>query len=118
MNVINSKFPIMNAKQPKISKENCPMTWDRIRTVAHWTNNSKKVYEVFEIGFGHADLEEFLLDNSGAYKWYGIDISKKSVENAREKYLKRVFEVGDITNNTRFSNNKFDIILALESLST
>lgn len=89
-----------------------PIDIDRLETVR--TLIKKRETSVLDIGFGSGRLEKMVSPLDG-FKWFGIDISPKSVELARERYPKYKFETGSIHNLT-YRDNFFDYVIALEVL--
>jgi len=66
--------------------------------------------KILDIGCGTGHIAEMLAKG----KWYGVDISKKSVDFARKFYKKTVF--GDITKKIPFEDNMFDYVLSFSTL--
>lgn len=59
------------------------------------------VYDLFaggmEVGCGHGHVTEILRRNCALYTWTGVDISSLAIEEARSKYIRCAFMLGDIT---------------------
>lgn len=92
-----------------------PMEKDRTRIVRDLIKGNN--INVLNLGFGSASLEEyFLKDNlDKKIKWSGIEISSEAVKNARKKFKKGTFKLGNIYE-LGISSNKFDYVIAMEVL--
>ncbi len=99
--------------QKLISRENNPMMRDRVDTVASLIKGNN--IKVLNIGFGSAILEQIIFENLGNFKWYGIDISPRSVRDACKKYSQGIFKIGIITN-IKHKPSYFDYVVILEVL--
>jgi 2-polyprenyl-3-methyl-5-hydroxy-6-metoxy-1,4-benzoquinol methylase len=102
-------------KETNYTKLNNPMAWDRLNLVTKWIKQSKFIVKVLNIGFGPANLEKLILNQSNNYIWLGIDISNESVINANKLFRNASFKRQEI-NNIKGKNNYFNLILALEVL--
>ncbi|MEA1936499.1 MAG: class I SAM-dependent methyltransferase [Patescibacteria group bacterium] len=98
--------------------------WDLSRNRAsqlkiNLTKNIKPKTKVLDIGCGNALILPFILEKDAFY--CGIDISKKLIEIAREKYKKEIeerkaeFFVGQATE-FPFKNEEFDLALSFAVL--
>ncbi len=70
-----------------------------------------KKAKVLDLGCGTGHIAQALAQNR---EWHGIDISPKSIKIA-EKYYKKAI-VGDMTKNTGYEKESFDVVLLLSSL--
>src|SRR3989344_1837116 len=119
-------------KFPEIIDLNTPEMWDRLNITFHndLADNAIAVDrlkyveklvikihgKVLNIGFGSAELENLIYKKRDKYSnWYGVDISRRSVINAKSKYPKLKLTVGNIYN-LRFKNNSIDCVVLLEVL--
>lgn len=66
--------------------------------------------KILDIGCGTGHYAEMLKNR----KWYGVDISPKSIEIAKKFYIEA--KVGDITNSIPFPDNSFNYVLCLSIL--
>jgi len=66
--------------------------------------------KILDIGCGTGHVAEVLNDR----EWYGVDISPKSVERAKNYYIEA--KVGDITKRIPFEDDFFDTVLSLSTL--
>ncbi len=99
----------LNFEHFNIKNQN-PMMWDRINTVARLIPRSIK--KVLDIGFGGAQLEDLV---GTSYDWHGLDISPKSVKSASKRHPNKHFQIGQITA-LNFPKLYFDCVIALELL--
>src|SRR3989344_2077251 len=91
-----------------------PMAWDRINIVKN-TIHVNDSTRVLDIGFGSGDLEELILSGTPKTKWFGIDISPKSVQKVSKRFPEGIFEKGNM-NSIKHKNKFFDYVIALEVL--
>ena len=70
---------------------------------------------ICDVGCGFGDLYPYLLNNFGKIDYLGIDISKKIIVEAKERYPLAVFEVNDILENP--ARRKVDYVLSSGALS-
>jgi SAM-dependent methyltransferase len=85
-------------KETNYTKLNNPMAWDRLNLVTKWIKQRKFIVKVLNIGFGPANLEKLILNQSNNYIWFGIDISNKSVINANKLFRNASFKRQEIKN--------------------
>src|SRR5579864_1242468 len=91
------------------------METERLHYVASLITQNDFV--LLNVGFGSANLEKeyfskFFFSN---VTWLGIDISGKSVQNAKKIFPQCEFKVGNILN-IKEKNQKFDYVISLEVL--
>lgn len=117
---------------PELINRNTGRLWDELN-IEHKTGNSFSPMEydklnyarrfivgknnsVLNVGFGSANFEKIFFSNtSEIISWYGIDISKKSVDAAKKLFPRANFKVGSVEN-LQFKNETFDYVLAFEVL--
>jgi 2-polyprenyl-3-methyl-5-hydroxy-6-metoxy-1,4-benzoquinol methylase len=92
-----------------------PMELERLNYVVKLIRRNN--FALLNIGFGSANLEEkfFSQKKLDGIRWYGIDISEKSVKSAKNRFLKCRFETGNILD-IKEKDNKFDYVVSLEVL--
>jgi len=96
-----------------ISKESDPMAYDRNKIVLRLLKGKNKV---LNIGAGAGDLENLVLRKPTTYmKWYGIDISPKSINRLKLEFPQAFFKIGNI-NNILFKDKFFDCVILMEIL--
>lgn len=66
--------------------------------------------KVLDIGCGTGHLAQMI----NRPDWYGIDISTKSIQVAKQYYKEA--KVGDITKKIDYSDNSFDVVLSISTL--
>lgn len=96
------------------SRRNNPIAFDRLRIVNKYLPT--KNVRILNIGFGSGNLEKTFTDNKQiglSVKWSGIDISAKSVAQAKINYPNFSFYLSNIES-ASFPLNNFDIVIALE----
>ena len=76
-------------------------------------NILKKDLNILDVGCGNGYLLK-KLKNLGFKNLYGIDISKKNIESAKDKGVKCIY--GDVSKKVPFNDNFFDIVIAVAVL--
>lgn len=91
-----------------------PMTKDKIWKIVKEIPYKK--LSILDLGIGDGFVEEKLKERNIKYKFFGIDISKVSIEKAKKNF-KGEFILGDVLKIDKYYNGKtFDVILAVELL--
>jgi len=96
-----------------ISEISNPMAWDRLMTAGSWINKTPNIIDVLDIGIGSAELEQALYVKD--YRLTGIDVSQKSLNEAKKRFKQFSFIKRDIVISP-VGTNKFDLVVALEVL--
>ena len=102
--------------QTDFSKINNAIAHERLRIVKDMLPTINK--SILNIGFGPGNLENiFLVKNNSliGIDWNGVDISSKSVLNAKNKFPQYNFILSKVEN-LNYSSNRFDVVIALEVL--
>ena len=84
----------------------------------YFTDKEIKGKVILDAGSRVGDYGAYLSEK-GAKKVVGVDLSKRCIEKAQEKYKgnkKLEFHQGDITNLNKFKNNKFDIVICVGTM--
>lgn len=91
---------------------NSPIFIDKNRIVVNFLKRLNG--ELLNIGIGHGALERLLMQKTTRINFFGIDISKRAIEN-----IKRIVNGEYIIANVLkipFSNNQFDLVVELDVL--
>ncbi len=103
----NKKF-----KVPTTFSELDPMTKEKINTIISFLPNKK--IRILDLGIGQGYLEQKLQQIGKNYEIWGIDISKKAISQAKEKF-KGKFNIGNVLKiKNYYERNFFDVIVAIE----
>lgn len=95
-----------------LTKEDNPMGYDRVRSVASLIKGHG--LKILNVGFGTGGLERIIF-KSNSVDWLGVDISKWAVENAKKKYPKAIFLKADIRK-LKLKTQNFDCVIFMEVL--
>ncbi len=102
----------LNDREPVTLKSH-PMAYDRAKIIINMIQG--KNLKVLNVGFGSGDLENVYLNQDKDTEWHGIDISPRSVRNAKKRFRKGNFKVGNIEK-LSFEKNYFDYVVVSEVL--
>lgn len=105
---------ILNLEKKPLITSN-PMEDERLRIVAQLIKGVNA--QILNIGFGSGNLERtyFNTHKTKKIKWFGIDISNKSVNKVQQENPEGKFSVGDIMK-MKFPDDRFNYVVALEVL--
>jgi len=95
-------------------------TWYKLRKIVYeyFAKEARKGMRVLEVGCNvGANIQMFndLFPDARDMEFYGVDISEKAIQIAKEKVKNRSFAVGD-AENLGYKDNCFDIIVCTEVL--
>lgn len=93
------------------------MEWDKLNTTLKYIFKNRTCRtKVLNIGFGSANLEKLVFSKiKRNFEWFGIDISNKSVKQAKRAFPSYHFRTGDVRK-INYSDGLFDVVTSLEVL--
>jgi len=117
---------------PEIPDLNTPKLWDKLNKRDHIDSSQPMAFNklsiiskfipnepirVLNAACGPGDLEHFIFtkQKKNELKWYGIDISSKSIKTCKNEFKRAEFSIGNVRK-LEFKDSLFDIIVALEIL--
>lgn len=97
-------------KISKVFSQTRQYNWDEVKEYAE--KYVKDGQNILDLGCGNGRLYQ-LLENYNV-NYLGIDISKKLIEDAKEKFPRAKFKIGDISK-IKLEKNKYNLIFAIAS---
>ena len=104
----------LNNRQ-QISRQESPMTFHKLKIISGYIQDVP--IKVLNIGCGGGDLEHVIFgkEKNIKVKWFGVDISPKSISKCKKAFPEARFSVGNIKD-LKFRNQSFDLVILMEIL--